>query len=68
MEEGQIKWYNEKKGYGFIEIADGKDLFFHKNGVTSEGHFGIRKFDRVSFDVRSTPRGPQAVNVRVLSI
>ena len=66
MEEGHIKWYSEAKGYGFITKNDGDELFFHKSGVESQGHFGIRKDDRVSFEVQSSARGLKAVRVKVL--
>lgn len=67
MTAGKIKWYDEKKGYGFIEAEDGEDLFFHKSGIESQGYFGVRKSDPVSFEVRTTARGPQAVKIRVLT-
>jgi len=66
MSSGKIKWYDEKKGYGFIEVEDGEDLFFHKSAIESQGYFGVRKFDSVTFEVRTTARGPQAVKVRIL--
>jgi len=66
MADGRIKWYNERKGYGFIEREDGDDLFFHRNGIEDLGHFGPRKDDPVVFEVKSTPRGLQAVRVKVL--
>jgi CspA family cold shock protein len=64
MAEGRIKWYNEKKGYGFIETDAENDIFVHSSGIKDHGFFVLQKLDRVSFDVRETPRGKQAVNVR----
>ncbi len=64
MTTGIVKWYNEKKGFGFIEMEDGEELFFHKSGIQEHGHFGIQKDDRVSFDIKETNRGAQAYKVR----
>ena len=64
MTEGRIKWYDEKKGYGFIQVENDEDLFFHRSGVADYGWFGLRKFDRVSFEVVITARGKQAVKVK----
>jgi CspA family cold shock protein len=67
MAEGRIKWYSEKKGYGFIETDENDenaDIFVHNSGVADHGHFGLQKQDPVSFDVKTTSRGPQAVNVK----
>lgn len=66
MAEGQVRWYNEKKGYGFITTETEEDLFFHKSKIADHGYFGLQKNDKVSFEVKDTGRGPQAVNVRVL--
>ncbi|MCF8051002.1 MAG: cold shock domain-containing protein [Desulfobacterales bacterium] len=66
MVEGVIKWYNEKKGYGFIETDAQGDIFFHRNGVEDPGFFGIQKMERVTFEIKDTPRGRQAVRVKVL--
>ena len=66
MAEGKIKWYSEEKRYGFIETEEGNDVFFHKSNVEFEGHFGLRKADRVSFEVQSTPRGQKAIKVKAL--
>ena len=65
MPEGRVKWYDEKKGYGFIETDDQGDIFFHKNGIKDYGYFGVQKNEPVSFEVRTTPKGPQAVEVRL---
>ena len=64
MAEGQIKWYSEKKGYGFIETDNEDDIFVHSSGIKDHGFFVLQKFDRVSFEIKETPRGRQAVNVR----
>lgn len=64
MAEGYIKWYSEKKGYGFITTDEGQDLFLHQSGVEDHGHFGLIKNDRVSFETKKTPRGVQAVKVK----
>ena len=64
MAEGQIKWYSEKKGYGFIETDNEDDIFVHSSGIKDHGFFVLQKLDRVSFEIKETPRGRQAVNVR----
>ena len=64
MASGIVKWYNEKKSFGFIETEDGDELFFHKSGIQEHGHFGIQKNDRVTFDIKETNRGPQAYKIK----
>ena len=64
MAEGRIKWYNEKKGYGFIETDNEDEIFVHSSGIKDHGFFVLQKLDRVSFEIKETPRGRQAVNVR----
>ncbi len=64
MKEGTVKWYNEKKGYGFIETEDGGELFMHSSGIKDHGFFALQKSDRVTYEIRETNRGNQAVNVR----
>ncbi len=64
MAIGIVKFYNEKKGFGFIETEGGDELFFHKSGIQDHGHFGIQKDDRVSFETKETNRGQQAYRVR----
>ena len=68
MYEGQVKWYSEKKGYGFIETAEDGDIFVHKSGIEDHGHFGLQKLDRVTFETKKMPKGLQAVKVKVISI
>jgi len=59
MAQGTVKWYNKKKGYGFIEQEDGEDLFVHYTQVEGE----INDGDSVEFEVGEGPKGPNAVNV-----
>jgi len=59
MAQGTVKWYNKKKGYGFIEQEDGEDLFVHFTQVEGE----IKDGDSVEFEVGEGPKGPNAVNV-----
>ena len=63
MANGIVKWFNEKKGYGFIEQEDGDDLFVHYSAITMSGFKVLNEGDRVSFEVEQTDRGPAAKNV-----
>ncbi len=62
-EQGIVKWYNETKGYGFIQRERGADVFVHERAIASEGRKALYEGERVSFDVVETPKGLQAVNV-----
>jgi cold shock protein len=64
MPKGQVKWFNEKKGYGFITHEDGSDVFVHYSGVSGEGFKTLYEGDKVEFEVADGPKGPQAANVR----
>ncbi|MGA8179166.1 MAG: cold shock domain-containing protein [Desulfobacterales bacterium] len=64
--EGFIKSYSEKKGYGFIDTEEYGVVFVHKSGIKKFGHFGLQKGDPVSFDLKETPKGRQAVNLQPL--
>jgi CspA family cold shock protein len=64
--EGTVKWFNEKKGYGFIQRDDGGDVFVHFSGIAGDGFRTLVEGQRVSFDEETTPKGPQAKNVRPL--
>ena len=64
MAEGVVKWFNDKKGYGFIAREEGKDLFVHHTSVDMPGFRTLSEGDRVSFDINETDRGPEAKNVK----
>jgi len=66
MSEGKVKWFNESKGFGFIEQEGGKDLFVHHSAIQGEGLKTLAEGDRVSFDVTQGAKGPAAENVRKL--
>ncbi len=67
MPEGKVKWFNEAKGFGFIEQEGGKDLFVHHSAIQGqEGFKSLAEGQRVSFDVVQGAKGPAADNVRKL--
>lgn len=66
MATGTVKWFNESKGYGFIEQEEGRDVFVHHSGINATGFRTLNEGDRVTFDVQQGPKGPSAVNVSVI--
>ena len=66
MAKGRVKWFNEKKGYGFISGDDGTDVFVHYSAIKGDGFKTLREGDAVEFEVSKGPKGPQATNVTVL--
>lgn len=66
MTKGIVKWFNDKKGFGFIEQENGKDIFVHHSAIMMQGFKTLAEGDRVSFDVEDTDRGPAAQNVQKL--
>ena len=62
--EGKVKWFNEKKGFGFIEQDGGGDLFVHHTAISGEGFKTLSEGQRVSFEVEETSKGPKAKNVQ----
>lgn len=62
-EEGTVKWFDGRKGYGFISRESGEDVFVHFSNITGNGFKSLQEGDQVSFEVQESERGPQAVNV-----
>ena len=63
MANGTVKWFNDKKGFGFIENDDGGDVFVHHTDIQGSGFKTLSEGDRVSFDVEQGQKGPKASNV-----
>ena len=66
MPEGQVKWFNEKKGFGFIEQDGGKDLFVHYTAIQGDGFKSLKEGQRVRFEIEETAKGPKAKNVQIV--
>ncbi len=63
---GRVKWFDEKKGFGFIEQQDGKDVFVHFRAIAGSGFKTLADGQEVEFEIEQGQKGPQAVNVKVL--
>lgn len=63
MAEGTVKWFNDTKGFGFIEQDSGKDVFVHHSAIQGQGFKSLAEGERVNFDVVDGPKGPAAANV-----
>ncbi len=66
MAKGIVKWFNEKKGFGFIEKEEGGDVFVHHTAIKMTGFKVLHEGDKVSFEIEEGPKGPSAVNVEKL--
>jgi len=66
MKNGIVKWFNDSKGFGFIEQEDGPDVFVHFSAIQSNGFKSLKEGDRVTFEVEQGKKGPAAVNVSVV--
>ena len=67
MAQGTVKWFNNEKGYGFIAVDGGQDVFVHYSAIQSDGYRSLDENQRVEFEVTQGPKGPQADAVRVVS-
>ncbi len=63
MQNGKVKWFNNEKGYGFIEVEGGDDVFVHFTAIQGEGYKTLEEGQEVSFEIVEGNRGPQAANV-----
>ncbi len=63
MAQGKVKWFNDAKGFGFIEQENGEDVFVHFSAIQGDGFKSLAEGDSVTFDVQKGPKGLQAANV-----
>jgi CspA family cold shock protein len=67
MAQGTVKWFNGDKGYGFIAVEGGPDVFVHFSAITGGGYRNLEEGQQVEFDITQGQKGPQAENVRVIT-
>jgi len=66
MANGIVKWFSDRKGFGFIEQEDGPDVFVHHSNINATGFKSLNEGDRVTFDIEEGKKGPNAANVTVV--
>jgi len=66
MANGIVKWFNDSKGFGFIEQEDGPDVFVHHTAINATGFRSLNEGDRVTFEIEEGPKGPAAANVTIV--
>ncbi|HEX7106437.1 MAG TPA: cold-shock protein [Acidothermaceae bacterium] len=64
MTQGVVKWFNAEKGFGFIAVEGGADVFVHYSAIQADGYRSLEENQKVDFDITQGPKGPQAENVR----
>ncbi len=67
MAEGHVKWFNDKKGYGFIATSNGRDVFVHHSAIEGAGFKSLSEGEQVTFEIEQGAKGPQAVKVKKMS-
>jgi CspA family cold shock protein len=67
MADGVVKWFNDQKGYGFIQQDDGPDVFVHHSAINATGFRSLKEGDRVTFEIEQGQKGPAAANVTVVA-
>ena len=66
MANGTVKWFNDKKGFGFIEQENGRDVFVHHSNIIATGFKSLKEGDRVTFNIEQGKKGPTAVSVKLI--
>ncbi len=66
MANGTVKWFNDRKGFGFIEQDNGPDVFVHHSGILADGFKSLTEGDQVTFEIEDGPKGPSAKNVKTI--
>jgi CspA family cold shock protein len=66
MPEGTVKWFNDSKGFGFIQSSDGVDVFVHQSEIQTDGYRSLTEGAKVEFEMTQGPKGPKAVQVKLV--